>query len=753
MLLSPGTRLAQYEIVSPLGAGGMGEVYRARDSRLGRDVAIKVLSPQLAADPDMRDRFEREARAVAALSHPGILAIHEFAIVNGLSFAVMELIEGETLRAHLTRGRLPWRTSAELSAAIADGLAAAHAKGIVHRDLKPENIIITADGLVKIVDFGLARHAPVAVLAGTADSDPTILETMPGAVLGTLGYMAPEQVRGGTTDARTDIFAFGCLLYEMLAGRRAFQAGTPQEALAVVLRDEPPPIADVEGASRLEPIVRNCLQKDPARRFQSARDIAEALRAMLNESTGSRTAARRGNRGKSLAVFPFVNVGLDPGAEYLSDGVTESIINNLSQLPRLRVVPRSTVFRYKGRDVDVRAAGLALNVRTILMGRIAQRGDVLNIQAELVDAATESQLWGQQFNRRVEDIFAVQEEIAWQISEALRLKLTGDEKKRLAARPTQSTEAYDLYLKGRYHWNQWTPDGFRRAIEYFDQAIAVDPRYARAYAGKGDAYGAMAYYGYLHPSEGFPMSRAAALRAVELDSGLAESHVTLALGEMFHLWDWNAAERSFRRAIELDPKLALARSFYGLWLAARGRHEEAVAEARLAQKLDPQGLIINAGVGWSLYFARRFPDALVQAERLRDLYPDFLEGAVQLLGLHESTGRLREAAAALALPNCYFGGPEAGARAAAALEAEGAPGYWRVRIEALQERARRSYVPESFFALVHARAGNVDAALDWLEQAFVKRNGGMVFLDADPAFDALRHDARFQSVRERVGLI
>ncbi len=490
MSLTPGTRLAQYQILSPLGSGGMGEVYRARDMRLDREVAIKVMADHVAADPDMRRRFETEAKAVAALSHPAIMAIHELAFVGDTPLAVMELLEGETLRERLRRGSMAWRDAVQVGAAVAEGLAAAHAKGVIHRDLKPENIFVTADGAVKVLDFGLALQR---FSAADETLGPTATRTAEGVILGSFGYMSPEQVMGERVDGRSDIFALGCIIYEMLCGQRLFAGSTPQEVLANLMHDSLPQLSafDPLAPSELRAIVSRCVERDRSRRFESAADLGMALRSLLSGSAAGASGRRAKPRGKSLAVLPFVNEGVDPSFEYLTDGITESIINSLSQLSGLRVVPRSLVFRYKGLQADPATVGLALNARTILTGRVVQHGDVLSIQAELVDTANESQLWGERFRQKTNDLVTVQEEIAWQISEALRLKLTGAQKKKLRRRATVNAEANQEYLRGRHHWNTWTPDAFRRAREHFERAIAHDPSYAVAYAGLGDAYGAM----------------------------------------------------------------------------------------------------------------------------------------------------------------------------------------------------------------------------------------------------------------------
>lgn len=498
MALSAGTRLGPYEILAPLGAGGMGEVYRARDPRLDRDVAIKILPERLARDPQALARFEREAKAVAALSHPNILAIHDFGFEGGITYAVTELLEGETLRSRLSRTALGWRKALETGIAIADGLSAAHSKGIIHRDMKPENIFFTEDGRVKILDFGLARSTASVAQKGEA---PTVTEE--GVILGTAGYMSPEQVRGTSADARSDIFSLGCVLYEMVAGQRAFSRETSAQTMAAILEAQPAELAAIGKAvpGGLQNVIAHCLEKNPQERFHSAHDLALALRTTLGVSAEAKrlpvrwVAAGMGmlmvaaamywfaGRAKpidSLAVMPFVNVGGDPNTEYLSDGITENLINNLSQLPKLRVLPRSLVFSYKGKEMNPRKVGQDLHVRAILTGRVVQRGDSLNVQTELVDVGEVSQLWGQQYDRKFTEILAVQEDISRQVSEKLRLRPTGEQQKRLSRRDTENTEAYQLYLKGRYYWNRRTAELLKKANEYFQQAIEKDPGYGLA---------------------------------------------------------------------------------------------------------------------------------------------------------------------------------------------------------------------------------------------------------------------------------
>jgi serine/threonine protein kinase/Tfp pilus assembly protein PilF len=746
--LAAGYRIAQYEIISPIGSGGMGEVYRARDARLGREVAIKVMAAHIAVDPEMRRRFETEARAVASLSHSAILSIYEMVMAEGLPCAVMELLEGHNLRERMQNGPIPWRDAANIAASVADGLAAAHARGIVHRDLKPENVFLTSDGPVKILDFGLAVHR----LEGPADSAlPTVAQTVAGTVLGTFGYMSPEQIHGERVDGRTDVFALGCVLYEMLTGRRLFPGSTPQEVIAQVLQSATDlSTVDPLAPRELRAIISRAVERDPARRFERAEDMAMALRALV---TGSGVvAARQGRpRGKSLAVLPFVNTGADPHLDYLIDGITESIINSLSQLTGLRVVPRSLVFRYKGLQADPATVGLALNARTILTGRVTQHDDVLIIQAELVDTVSESQLWGEQFRQRADDVMAVQEEIAWRISEALRLKLSPRQKTKLRKRHTVNPDAYQEYLRGRYHWHNWRHDSFRRALEHFQRAIELDPSYALAYAGLGDAYSAMTYYGQVTPHDGFPRARAAAERAIALDPEIPDAHVSIALERLFWARDWPSAEREMKRAIELNAKLALAHSFYALILVTTGRFEQALAEARLATELDPLSLVINMGVAWAQHFSGNHQAAAEEALRTRELAPNFEEAGNVLIGAYEELGQYEKAATLISEQPCY-GLTFDGAQLLTAYRQGGAAAYWRKRLELLE--AVEGEPPQAFyaFALVHCRLGNFDRAIDYLQRMVDAHVGGVVFIGVEPALAPLKGNPRYESVLKRAGV-
>ncbi|MHC4984312.1 MAG: protein kinase domain-containing protein, partial [Planctomycetota bacterium] len=524
MSLKPGTHLGPYEIVAPLGAGGMGEVYRAKDTRLEREVAVKVLPEHLSGDQNALTRFEREAKAVAALSHPNILAIHDTGTEGGTSFVVMELLEGETLRERLRAAALSWHKAAETGGAIADGLSATHSKGVIHRDLKPENIFLTKDGVVKILDFGLARMERAASREDQADLPTITADTKPGAVMGTPAYMSPEQVRGEPADARSDIFAFGCVLYEMVTGNRAFARKTPADITAAILKEEPPDITETAKGvpPEFDRVIRHCMEKKPEDRFQSARDLAFDLKVIVSDSALSKTVQAVGGRQlrasfwmatgvvvvalvallvglnpggwrqrlftpaasksiDSLAILPFVNAGNDPDTEYLCEGIPATIINSFSRLPDVRVVAWDTASHFKGREEPSSVLGRELKVAAVLTGKILARGDNLTIQVELVNVEKEQHLWGDRYPRKLTDILEIEEDVAKKVAAALELELTGEDQTRLAKRYTESPEAHMAYMQGRFWWSKRTKEGFYKAIEYFQQAIDKDPTYALAY--------------------------------------------------------------------------------------------------------------------------------------------------------------------------------------------------------------------------------------------------------------------------------
>jgi eukaryotic-like serine/threonine-protein kinase len=777
MALSVGTRLGPYEILAPIGAGGMGEVYRARDARLDREVAIKVLPERLAREPQALARFQREAKAVAALSHPNILAIHDFGEENGLTYAVTELLEGETLRHRLRTGAMGWRKTLETGIAIADGLSVAHSKGITHRDLKPENIFLTEDNRIKILDFGLARNTGLST--GANAEAETVTEE--GVIVGTIGYMSPEQVRGARADARSDIFSFGCVMYEMIAGRRAFARETSAQTLAAILEAQVPEFATADVPVELDRIITHCLQKNPRDRFQSAHDLGLALRAIPVSGTRPSPATTRKSFARaiwitlvlalllstlsvywlnrahepidSLAVLPFGNVGGDPNNEYLSDGIAEDMINALSQLSNLRVKARTLTFRYKGPQVDPQKTGRDLNVRAVLTGRVLEREGVLNIQVDLINVKDGSQLWGHQYRRRLSDILSLQEEIVRDVSSKLGLKQTADQQKRVAKHATESTEAYQLYLKGRYCWNRRTEQMVKRAVEYFQQAIEKDPGYALAYGGLADGYAVYGVYEVEQPSKSGAKAKAAATRALEIDNTLAEPHASLGMTRMAYEWDWAGAEQEFQRAIELDPNYPTAHLWYGICLGATGRNEQAVASMKHAQQLDPLSLVIMTGLGWELYYSRRYDEAITQIRNAFEMDPNFALGHFWLGMLYEQKALYAESIAefrkALELSS---GSPlmlgSLGHAYTSTRDWEKA----RQVLADLVEVSKHRYVAPFNIALIYVGLGQKDRSLEWLQKALDDRSYWAIFLKVDPRFDPLRSDERFTKLLGRMGL-
>jgi serine/threonine protein kinase/tetratricopeptide (TPR) repeat protein len=763
-MLAPGTRLGPYEVISQLGAGGMGEVYRALDPRLDREVAVKLLPARLEHDPDARARFEREAKAIASLSHPNILSIHDFQVSDGAPFSVTELLEGESLAGRLARGPMSWREAAEVGIAIADGLAAAHGRGIVHRDIKPDNLFLTTDGRIKILDFGLAC-SPRAVGAADdgASASTVIAETVSGMVLGTIYYMSPEQARGQEVGPPSDLFSLGCVLYEMVTGRRPFERATPTDTLAAILNDRPSPLS---GSGRQAPpeidrVIAHCLEKAPDARFQSARDLAFALRAVVADSGVGQVSAlaqrRKRSALRSLAVLPFVTEPSDSGSEYLADGIAEGIINRLSQVPKLRVVPRATVFRYKGREFSPEAAAAELNVDALLTGRVVQRGPALSVQAELVDTVTASQLWGQRYTRENCNCFELEDDLAREITEAIaqRFRKAKAPKRsaRGAPRAVPGAEAHREYLKGRHQYGKWTREGLTRATGHFQRAIDLDPTYAAAYAGLGDALGAAAYYGYVPQQDSLARSHFAATRALELDPNLAEAHATMGLCNLFHDWDWPAAERELACAIELDPRFAPAHLYQALYLITQRRFDEAFASARRAEQLDPLSLLIVSGSVWALMFAGHSDEAVAQIHRTLALDADFPEALGMLAHVHEMRGDFEQAVEFRRRWLTVAGAsPEIADRLEAGARAGGREGYWRAFLESV-DAGWPPCVPTSYLkASVHALLGDADRALEWLKRAYETREAAMVFLAAEPHLAQLRSDPRFADLLARMKL-
>ncbi len=729
----------------------MGEVYRARDTRLEREVAVKVLREDLS-DSESLLRFEREARAVAALAHPNIVMLFDFGREGQTSFAVSELLEGETLGGRLAVSALPWPKAVEIGIAIADALTAAHARGIIHRDLKPANVFLTSDGGVKVLDFGLASLAPTFSPGETSSAPTQARATEPGTVLGTVGYMAPEQVQGLAAEATSDIFSLGCVLYEMVTGRKAFEGTSAAATLAAILRDEPAKTgrdADIPG--ELDRLIRHCLEKNPKARFQSARDLAFALRAIPNPAAPGTASSGSRRPLESVAVLPLTSTGGGPDAEYLSDGLTESILDNLSELPNLRVMARSTVFRYKGRDIDPQEVGRELGVRAVLLGSVDHHGDRFVVRAELVDTRDGTRLWGARFNRAASDVLTLEEEISAEIIRRLRLRLSSEEEGRLGRRRTESPKAHHLFLKGRFFLHKRTEEAMRRAIECFSQAIEEDPEYALAYVGIADSCGHLGFYTISPPRDTFPRAKAAAMRAMEIDENLAEALPPIGLAKHYYDWDLRGAEADLLRAVELKPAYATAHHYLADCLLAMGRFEESLAAAERAEELDPLSLPIKVQLSYCHFFARRYENAVRETDRAIEMDSTFFPAhrvrglALTQLGRHVEAIEEHQKTVDLSGKGTLFLWHLGHAYAAA-----GEPGEARRVLAQLAVSTR--YVPADEVALIHAALGDHDRAFEMLEKAYAARSHGLIVLGVDSRYDDLRPDSRFTDLLRRVGL-
>jgi TolB-like protein/tetratricopeptide (TPR) repeat protein len=808
MALASGHRLGPYAVERLLGAGGMGEVYRGVDTRLGRAVALKVISQRLVGDAASRRRFEAEARAASALNHQAIVTIYDVGESDGTSWIAMELVEGCTLRDAIADGPMAIRKAWAIARQFAEGLAAAHARGIVHRDLKPENVMVTEEGAVKILDFGVARRV-VAEPPGEPSGLATVTsgETVAGAILGTVGYMSPEQATGRNLDFRSDQFSFGAVIYELLAGQRAFHRSTAVETLSSILRDEPPPLTSIRSdvSEVLQRVISRCLEKSPDQRYTSTRDLATALEALTPEASATAAPAESGRADRhvaiaakaersrpgialltaaaalaavgsgaflwtrwpvadpptlgSIAVLPFENTAQDPGIEYIADGLTEGVIDHLSRVRTLNVKARATVMRFKGQR-DPQEAARALAVSAVVTGAVSRRGSQMLISAELIQGTTGERLWGQSFDRPISDLMRVQDSIVISIAEGLRLRLSGEERARLGGFATDNPEAYELFLKGRFLMEKDSEEDDLEARKLFMQAVEKDARFIDAHLAIASTFARSAGSGFMSAREAMAQADAAFARAAAIDPNNVALRVAQAHRDFALKRDWAAAERAYR-ALMHDPEVLRTVQYHpiSLFFVALGRPEEAVALVERALVVDPGNFESRVMLGNFLLQAGRLDDALRAFNAVAAEVPDDPRPLFGAADVYKRRADFARAADARRKAYELYGEDEA-ARAFTNASTESAYGsaeltVARAELRALEAQAKERYIPPFDFARLHAQIGNRAQALDWLERAFDESGGtyvGFTLLKVDQAWDSVRADPRFATVVRRMGI-
>jgi eukaryotic-like serine/threonine-protein kinase len=751
-----GRTVSHYKILEKLGEGGMGVVYKAEDTRLKRAVALKFLPPELTRDAAAMERFIHEAQTASSLEHPNICAIYEIGeTAEGRIFISMSCYGGETLKKKIEKGPLPIERAFDIAIQIARGLARAHEAGVVHRDIKPANIIVTDRGEVKIIDFGLAKLGGQARLTRT------------GTTVGTAVYMSPEQARGEAVDHRTDIWSLGVVLYEMICGRVPFASEYEQATIYLILNSEPAPIADsCPGApAELQEVVNRCLAKNLEKRYASTEDLIDDLEPLAGKRP-STFSSRRASTGAvavapgipSIAVLPFRDMSPARDQDYFCEGIAEELINGLAQIDGLRVAARTSAFQFKGKDLDVRRIGKELGVESVLEGSVRKAGERLRVTAQLVTVSGGYHLWSEKYDRDIEDIFAIQDEISLAIVEKLRGKLLKEEKSKLVRRYTDDEEAYSLYLKGRYFWNRRHEGGIQKALELFEQAVERDPLHAPAYVGIADCFNSASHLALTDPRIGYRKAKDAVAKALEIDDDLAEAHASLGWIKTFHDWDWPGAEAAFLRAIELNPRHANAHYFYGLYLGAAARYDQAVAETTRVLEIDPIDLVYNSAHGLALYWGRRFDESIAHLRKTLDMDPSFYLAHLFLGFALTGKAMWEDAVGAFSRAGALSpGSPLTTGYVGYALAASGRRDEALRALARLDEMSREKFVSSayraSFYkALIHLGLKANDRAIDDLERAFVEKESWLPAIATFPLFDNLRGEPRFAALVRRMGL-
>jgi serine/threonine protein kinase/tetratricopeptide (TPR) repeat protein len=784
-LTTGSTFAGRYQIIEELGKGGMGKVYRVLDKKLKEEIALKLIKPEIAKDKKTLERFHNELKLARKISQRNVGRMYELMEENGIHFITMEYVPGEDLRSSIRRfGQLPVGKSISIANQICEGLAEAHRLGVVHRDLKSNNIMIDKEGNVRIMDFGIARSLEAKGITGA------------GVMIGTPEYMSPEQVEGKDVDQRSDIYSLGVILYEMLTGKVPFEGDTPLSIAVKQKTESPldPGLYNAQIPDDLRRMILRCLEKDKEKRYQNT---GELLSDLDNVQKGHVPAKRifpkkRIKKDKkpriykknvlistgvvaflilfgwvgykffgepstvidSIAVLPFDLETENPDIEYLSDGISESLINKLSQVSDLTVISRHSAFQYKGKSPNIQKVGQELGVKSVLAGRIVERRDGLTISVELVDARKDKVIWGEQYpQKKLSDIISVQEDISREISEKLKLKLTGEQRERLAKRYTGNTEAYESYLKGRFYWNKRTEEGMRRGLEFFNEAIEIDPSYALAYAGLADSYNLLSRYSYSSPEEAMPKAIAAAKKALEIDDTLGEAYTSLAFAKRYYEFDWDAATIEYEKALKYTPGYATAHHWYAIHLSGLGRHDESSKEIKIAQKLDPLSIIINTNVAWMYYFARQYNHAIEQFQKSLEMDPNFAVTHLRLGRTLLQKGSYEEAIEQFQKAITLSGAStdmiaalgHAHAVSGNTAEAENI-------LDQLLELSKEKYVSSYEIAVLYLGLDLKEKALDRLERAYTERCQYLVYLRTDPRLDSLCSEPRFKALLKEMNL-